>query len=191
MVVTTRASVGRCSTSPLPSQSRGKTTETRPISEEPQTLRSKKRSRKSLDQLPLRPLNIGRSEAQSLVGRAELTWQQQELLNPLRSRQHRRTRSTASNANTPLSSTANLPVLRVTSDLQIVSAAATELPRPSRRARRSLPSPRSIPQTHVPRSTNNASKLYAEPSCFRAPLPQSLPLPCFTKSIKSVAAALT
>lgn len=196
----TRASSRRHSASMSPRSGRN-ITETRPKSEEPQTFRSKKRSRPSLGQHPTKvpQQGLGRSDAQRCdrttlniaVSKTELTWQQRELLKQSSSRQHRRSRSAASNGGVSNTCTSSLPILRVTSDLEIVAAGPTDLlPRSSRRARSSLPGPHSMPKPQVSRTDNHPPKLYAEPSCFRAPLPQSLPLPCFAKPIKSITAVL-
>ena len=142
-----------------------------------------------------------------LIGGTDLTWQQQELLQrtTVRSSRRRSESRTPNSRRSSLSTT--LPVLRVTNDCQLVLADESRAPKKFHRSRRSLASLHS-PSNSQPdlsctsdakkrrRSSDQSTDLstnltpsqaYAEPSCFRAPMPQSLPLPCFTKSIRAVA----
>lgn len=197
MVMATRASVRRNRASPPTNHSGGAPTNTRLPNNQPNnTLRQWKRSRSSAVSL-----SVGSSDAQARDGQASsnLTWQQQELL-----RHPKATRSVFKAA--PLS--AGLPILRVTRDCEFVLAVASEAPKQSGKARRSLPTPPSLFKaskrlscssgsakrcrssdrfTGLRPPTANPPQAYAEPSCFRAPMPQSLPPPCFSKSINSIA----
>ena len=126
----------------------------------------------------------------------DLTWQQLELLRQHRVGSHRRSRSAVSAQPT------SLPALRFTTQGEIVVAAASADPLERPKARRSLPSHTS--KSNRASSTSDAEpkprrrsagpcaspaaqgQAYAEPSCFRAPLPETLPLPGFARSVKSL-----
>ncbi|SPO22351.1 uncharacterized protein UTRI_01029 [Ustilago trichophora] len=215
MVVATRASVRRRSTGqdckPLSNSKRQSTLSRLPLD---QSERSQKR-RRTRSSGPLSPIKDGAGSTQcslppdSVDQGTELTWQQQELLRQSSIKSHRRSRSTTSCQPTIL------PILRVTAQGEIVVASTSEA---IRKARPSLPSPQT--SNHTPadlrqrhsnpnlgrHTSNSASKArlgsagqsasatlaaYAEPSCFRSPLPESLPLPCFSRPVKSQSVATT
>ncbi|SPO21543.1 uncharacterized protein UTRI_01029_B [Ustilago trichophora] len=215
MVVATRASVRRRNTDKSYeslSNTKRSSTASRSPSDPPERSQKRRRRRSST---PLDSIKDESSSAQcslstDSVGRGiDLTWQQQELLLQSSIKSHRRSKSTLPSQPTIL------PILRVTAKGEIVVATACDA---SRKSRRSLPSPQTLNHTQADlrarRSTptiaqqasDTASKAkcrlkrqsasatlaaYAEPSCFRSPLPESLPLPCFSRPVKSQTAATT
>ncbi|KIS71431.1 uncharacterized protein UMAG_01330 [Mycosarcoma maydis] len=212
MAVTTRASVRRHAASASSQLSRQKSTSAPSSVDQPETRRCR-RSRSSDNQhrinrdAPSDAQHSDQPASKILIGGTDLTWQQQELLQrtTVRSSRRRSESRTPNSRRSSLSTT--LPVLRVTNDCQLVLADESRAPKKFHRSRRSLASLHS-PSNSQPdlsctsdakkrrRSSDQSTDLstnltpsqaYAEPSCFRAPMPQSLPLPCFTKSIRAVA----
>lgn len=208
-MVSTRSSVRRHSASALARASTSKSIAVPPPTDQPARVRQNKRRRSSSDQHPIIKRDATADAHPRLQsthsinsGRADLTWQQRELLHQQRSKSRSRQNSKAASSST------NLPVLRVTSDCQIVLATESEAPKMSHERKRvplhqsSLRRPlsdqpdsskakrrRTSGRLNALRSTSATPEAYAEPSCFRAPVPQALPMPLFSKSIKSVAVA--
>ncbi|GAC96915.1 hypothetical protein PHSY_004499 [Pseudozyma hubeiensis SY62] len=208
-MVSTRSSMRRHSASAPARASTSKSNDAQSLTHQPGRTRQGKRRQSSSDQHDITKRD-GTSDAHPSrhsthsigSGRADLTWQQRELLHQQRSKSRSRQNSKAA------LSSSNLPTLRVTSDCQIVLAAESEAPEMSHERnrvplnQRSLQRPRSDQpdpskakrhrtsgRLNTLRSTSATPEAYAEPSCFRAPVPQALPMPFFSKSTKSVAVA--